>query len=260
MRSVKYIIVVLSLSVLTFYLTNNYIPATAVATILTTVILFIEKQRGTTDREIKEKIYSVVVRQLQAFLVPAVHTISSDGNGRGLSIRWDWNTLKNQQFHIVEGIPKDIFGSLEKFTVLHNKYIDSFSQCVKEIFREISSRVKNYRASGSKEVFYVDIKVRGKGGHFRFDMFECLFIEKDIKKTLKEFRLKNEAEAEIKCNFLNGAQESSYITSDENEIIKFFEELFQNIKEKSENYKNLVSSRESAKDLAKQILKQISSK
>ena len=89
-------------------------------------------------------------------------------------------------------------------------------------------------------------------------MFECLFLQKDIRKTLLEFRLKNEAEAEIKCNFLNGARESLYIEPIENKVIEFFEELFQHIKEKSENYKNLISLKKSAENLAQQILKSIS--
>lgn len=261
---IGFIIIIIGPSILVYKITNDYVPTTAMATAISTATLAIvtfltlKHLRESESREIKEKVYSVVHRQLEAFLQPKIHTVRFDDSSRGLSIRWDWKSLKNQQFHLAFRIPKEVFNRLEEFTVYLNKYIEAFTQCVKKILKEISSRVEKIWVNESEEIFYVEILVKGKKMTSQFDPFESLFLSKDVRKNLEEFRLTNEADGELNCRFLTGAREVAYSTKKENEIVEFFENLFKHIRENSQHYKNLVTARESAKDLARQISKRIS--
>jgi len=235
----------------------------AIATVTLTIINYLHLKELRTarldslTREIKEKIYSKLYNQLKAFLSPYSHTQEDIQTGT-LPIGWPWTVIKNENFHLAYQLPKRIFTQLNEFTKIFDEYKKCFEQILREIRKSILLELKKFNQNIDTDSYLrIEFYFSAKKGGLYFNMFENLFLLRNLAENIRQFKLQKEIDSELICRFLNGANEKMHSIENEQEVIRFFEKLFKDIKENSENFKELLRLRDTGKKLAKQILKQI---
>lgn len=251
-----------------YIVTREYIPAIAMATAIATAtmaiinFLYLKELRASRmealNREIKEVIYSKLHRQLETFLVFKSFQLE-DLQSVTLPINWEWEMIKRAQFHLAYKIPKRIFDKLNQFTEIFNECKKYFEQLVREIKRTISFELQKTNLTIDTDSYLrVRLYFRTKASAFPFNIFDCLFLSKDIKESIKLVKLEKAIDSDLICEFQDGGWQTIYSTKNEQETIQFFEPLFKNIKQNSINFKEFMRLKEEGNELAEQILKQIS--
>lgn len=234
--------------------------ATAIATTAMAIFnfLFLEEQRTAREeslrREINEKIYSKLHPQLKAFLIPELHT-REDIQTMALPMVWLWDSLKAEEYHLPYQLPKKIFNQLEKFTQIFTEYEKCFALSQKEIKMMLLDELKIINSDTFLEMrSYFQTQ---SGGWF-YKMIENLYLLYNIEENVKKFKAENKIGTDLRVEFLDGTRKILLTMSAEQEVIQFFEKLFRNIRENSENFRKLLRLRKLGMELANQLLEQIS--
>lgn len=248
-----------------YLLTREYIPAIAMATAIATATmaivnyLYFRELRESLIREIKEKIYSPLYHQLRAFLLPASH-IQEEIQTERLPFSWPWTTIKDNQYYLAYRVPKKVLAKLDEFTKIFDEYELCFKLFLKEIRKTIIQELQKTNPNIEDDTF-LKIEMflpKMNGGIYFNSMFSNLFWQKEIPETIKHFKMENNIDSDLTCKFRNGSGKIMYSIENEQEIVKYFEKLFKDFREYSENFKDLLRLRQIGMNLAKQILKQIS--
>lgn len=233
--------------------------ATAIATTAMAIFNFLlEEQRTAREeslrREINEKIYSKLHPQLKAFLIPELHT-REDIQTMALPMVWLWDSLKAEEYHLPYQLPKKIFNQLEKFTQIFTEYEKCFALSQKEIKMMLLDELKIINSDTFLEMrSYFQTQ---SGGWF-YKMIENLYLLYNIEENVKKFKAENKIGTDLRVEFLDGTRKILLTMSAEQEVIQFFEKLFRNIRENSENFRKLLRLRKLGMELANQLLEQIS--
>jgi len=268
MRNLKIIgiaLIILIPSLGIYLVTKEYIPAIAMATAITTAtmaiinFLYLRQLRESLTREIKEKIYSPLYNQLKAFLLPNSHTQEDIQTGT-LPFSWPWMIIKDNQYYLAYQIPKKIFTQLNDFTKTFDEYKKYFEFFLKEVRKILIQKLQKTNPNIDDDtVLRIEMFLPKKNGGIYFNsMFGNLFWQKEIPKTIKDFKAENKIGTNLTCKFLNGRGEIIHFIENEEVIVQFFEKLFKDIRDNSENFKELLRLRQVGMNSAKQILKQIS--
>lgn len=258
-------LIILIPSIFIYLITENYIPAiamtSAIATVTLTIINYLHLKELRTSRleslrrEIKVVIYSKLYKELEAFLRDESHT-REDIETMQLPISWSWAGIKNDQFYLAHQVPKNIFRQLDGFTINFEEYNKCFGYVLRDIKNKIILELQNTYTNIDKSL-YLEVNNYFKKGRLPFRMFEAFFLKKNIQESVKQFKSIKEIDSDLVCEFLNGARKTIHLIENEQEVIKFFENLFKDIGENSKNFKELVRLRKTGEETAKQILKQI---
>lgn len=264
---VVFVLITIS-SLLISYFPTNYrtiiLTLGTVATFVAMIVAFFsyidQKRNKSKDetREIKEVIYSKLYKELGLFLLPKSHT-REQIQMMVLPINWSWTAIKSDQFYLAYQVPEKISKQLNEFTEIFDKYKKSFELTSMEIRNKILLELHKMNPEVNIDS-YLEVwpYATRKNCKFNFEIFENLFLQKDIRDSLKQFKSKYETDSELVCEFLDGTRKILFQIKNEQEVIQFFEKLFKDIKENSENFKELLRLRQVGMNLAKQILKQIS--